>query len=79
MNRAAKAFLGTHDFSSFCSAGAKEGDKVRTVKSAAVERKGDVVIFRVRADGFLYNMVRIMVGTLIRVCEGKIKAEQWVT
>lgn len=76
MNRAAKAFLGTHDFFSFCSAGAKEGDKVRTVKSAAVERKGDVVIFRVRADGFLYNMVRIMVGTLIRVCEGKIKADK---
>ncbi len=71
MNRAAKA-LGTHDFSSFARQGAKEGDKVRTNQKAPPSKeKGDVVIFRVRADGFLYNMVRIMVGTLIRVCEEK--------
>ena len=72
MDNAAKSFLGKHDFSSFCSAGAKEGDKTRTVYSARVERQGDVVTFTVAADGFLYNMVRIMVGTLIRVCEGRI-------
>lgn len=72
MDKAAKSFLGKHDFSAFCSAGAKEGDKIRTVYSARVERQGDKLIFTVAADGFLYNMVRIMVGTLIRVCEGKI-------
>ena len=76
MDGAAKAFLGRHDFSSFCSAGAKEGDKTRTVTLSEVKREGDTVVFRVAADGFLYNMVRIMAGTLIRVCEGKIDPEK---
>lgn len=75
MDAAAKHFIGTHDFSSFCSLGAKEGDKTRTVFSATVTRDGDFVEFRVSADGFLYNMVRIMVGTLLRVSQGKFAAE----
>lgn len=76
MNRGAKGFVGTHDFSSFCSVGAKEGDKTRTVYEASVTRKGELVVFRVRADGFLYNMVRIMAGTLLRISQGKIKPEE---
>ena len=47
----------------------------RTVFDAKVTREGDMVKFTVSADGFLYNMVRIMVGTLIRVQEGKLKPE----
>ena len=72
LDRAARDFVGTHDFSAFCAMGAKEGDRRRTVTDARVERQGDMVIFRVSADGFLYNMVRIMVGTLLRISEGKI-------
>lgn len=69
----AKAYIGTHDFSAFRAAGATTKTTVRTVYNAGVERHGDVVIFRVEADGFLYNMVRIMVGTLINISEGKIE------
>lgn len=75
MNRAAQDFVGKKDFSSFCSENAKPGDRTRHVYSASVTREGDMVIFRVSADGFLYNMVRIMVGTLLRVSQGKIPAE----
>lgn len=74
LNEQAKAFIGTHDFSGFCSAHSDVEDTVRTVKSFEVFRDGDMVYFAVEADGFLYNMVRIMVGTLIFVNEGKIKA-----
>ena len=67
-----KAFIGTHHFDSFCAAGSSVADTERTVKNASVERDGDMVIFRVEADGFLYNMVRIMTGTLIDISRGKI-------
>lgn len=75
MNEAAKKFIGTHDFSSFCAAGAQVKTKVRTIYDASVERDGDFVKFKVCGDGFLYNMVRIMAGTLLYVDAGKIKAE----
>lgn len=68
----AKQFIGTHDFSSFCAAGSSVEDTVRTVMNASVERNGDEVIFRVEANGFLYNMVRIMTGTLIDISRGRI-------
>lgn len=71
----AKDYIGTHDFSAFCAAGASVKTKTRTVYDAGVERQGDLVIFYVEADGFLYNMVRIMVGTLIYISEGKIPQE----
>lgn len=70
----AQAFLGTHDFSGFCSANSDVEDTVRTVYSFSVERSGDDVFFTVEADGFLYNMVRIMIGTLLFISEGKIKS-----
>ena len=76
LNRAAKHYIGTHDFTSFCTLDARKAeDMVRTVYDAKVEREGDIVKFTVSADGFLYNMVRIMVGTLLRVQEGKIEPE----
>lgn len=68
----AKQFIGTYDFSSFCAAGSSVEDTVRTVVNASVERNGDEVVFRVEANGFLYNMVRIMTGTLIDISRGKI-------
>ncbi len=73
LNKEAQAFCGTHDFAGFCSAHSGVEDTVRTVKAFTVMRDGDMVYFTVEADGFLYNMVRIMVGTLLFVSEGKIK------
>ena len=76
LNEASQFFLGEHDFSAFCASGATVVSKVRTIYSASVRREGDMVIFKVRGNGFLYNMVRIMAGTLLYVAEGKIKKEE---
>lgn len=73
LNEEAKAFLGEHDYASFCSARSKVGSTTRDVSRFTVERVGDELIFTVEANGFLYNMVRIMVGTLLRIAEGKIE------
>ena len=75
LNRASKEFIGTYDFSAFCASGAQVVSKVRTVYDASVRREGEKVIFKVSGDGFLYNMVRIMAGTLIGVNEKKIACE----
>ncbi len=73
LDRAAGFFVGTHDFTSFCTLDRRDpGDLTRTVTHARVARQGDLVEFTVAADGFLYNMVRIMVGTLLRVQQGKL-------
>ena len=74
LNNEAKAFLGEHDFSGFCSIKSDVEDTVRTIYAAEVYRKGDLVYFEFEGDGFLYNMVRIMVGTLLFINEGKIKS-----
>ncbi len=74
LNKQAKAFLGRHDFTALCSINSTAKSHERTVTHAEVKREGDDVYFTFRADGFLYNMVRIMVGTLIFINEGKIKA-----
>lgn len=76
LNRECKAFIGTYDYSGFSSSKCDVEDTVRTVNNCEVWRQGDMVYFRVEADGFLYNMVRIMVGTLIFINEGKIKKGQ---
>lgn len=73
MDEQAKDYIGTHDFSAFCAAGAAVRSNIRTVKNAGVFRDGEKVVFYVEADGFLYNMVRIMAGTLLYIDEGKIK------
>lgn len=73
MNKAAAYLIGCHDFTSFCTLDNREkGDFHRTIKKLRVERNGDLVTITVEADGFLYNMVRIIVGTLLYVSEGKI-------
>lgn len=71
MNEAARLIPGEKDFKSFCAAGAQVATTVRKVTGAEVFREGDLVTIRVRGEGFLYNMVRIIAGTLIRVGEGK--------
>lgn len=65
MNEAAKYLVGKHDFTSFMASGSKITDAVRTIYSLEVERKGEIVELSVSADGFLYNMVRIITGTLV--------------
>lgn len=73
LNKAAQAYVGTHDFTSFCTLDKREkGDFTRTVKSFSVYREGEFVYMSVEADGFLYNMVRIMVGTLLKIQQGKL-------
>lgn len=76
LNIACKAFLGTHDFKGFCSAGSSVIDTVRTVSDCKVERFGDDVVISITANGFLYNMVRIIVGTLLDVNFGKIDGDK---
>ena len=72
MNRAAQHLVGKHDFAAYMAQGSTVATTVRTIKSASVEKEGEMLIFRVSADGFLYNMVRILAGTLIDVGLGKI-------
>lgn len=75
LNEQAQAFVGTHDFAAFCASGSSVQSTVRTVKAFRVTRDGDNVIMSVSADGFLYNMVRIMVGTLTDITLGRIKPD----
>ena len=69
----AKDFIGTYDFSAFCAAHASTVDNVRTIYSSDVRRDGNTVTFTVSGNGFLYNMVRIMTGTLLEIDCGKIE------
>lgn len=75
MRRASDAFLGKHDFSAFMSEGSDTVDAVRCVSSLTVERCGDEIDIKICADGFLYNMVRIIVGTLIECAHGRFAPE----
>lgn len=71
MKKASSYFVGTHDFSSFCADCTNVSTTIRTIYSLEIENYGDTVIVLVKGDGFLYNMIRIIVGTLIDVSEGK--------
>lgn len=71
----AQQFVGTHDFVSFCASGASVKTTERTIYHCSVARQGDLVTFTVCGNGFLYNMVRIMVGTLLDLQRGKIEKD----
>lgn len=76
LNAAAQGFVGKHNFESFCTLDKRDkGDMERTVKYSEVRREDDKVLFTVAADGFLYNMVRIMAGTLLGVQQGKFDCD----
>ena len=75
MNEAAKHFVGKHDFSAFMASGSSVSDTVRNIVSAKVLRRGDTIEFYICGDGFLYNMVRIITGTLVAVAEGRISPD----
>ena len=72
MNEACNFFVGEHDFTSFCSTGTQVEDKVRTIYSLDVRSEGKKIIIKVCGNGFLYNMVRIIAGTLIKVGKGEL-------
>lgn len=83
IRKAARRLVGRHDFSSFTSEsalsrgpGKKKVSRIRTVKKISIQKKGDLLIFQVEADGFLYHMVRNIVGTLLEVGRGKRRSEE---
>ena len=78
MNKAGGFICGTHDFTAFMASGSKITDAVRTVYFCRAERNGDLIRINVSADGFLYNMVRIITGTLLEVARGSVTPEDIV-
>jgi tRNA pseudouridine38-40 synthase len=72
MREASAHLVGRHDFAAFMAQGSQVSSTVRTVFRIGVEEEGDCLTFSVVGDGFLYNMVRIIVGTLIDVAKGKL-------
>ena len=75
MQQAADRFVGTHDFAAVRSVGTDVKSTVRTVHHFDVERKGQLILLRICANGFLYNMARAMSGTVIYAAEGKFPPE----
>ena len=76
MNQAAAYLVGEHDFMSFCSTGAQVQTTVRTIYAVNVTKEDDMVHIRITGNGFLYNMVRIIAGTLMQVGTGLMEPEQ---
>ena len=76
MNQAAAYLVGEHDFKSFCSTGAQVQPTVRTIYAVNVTKEDDMVHIRITGNGFLYNMVRIIAGTLMQVGTGLMEPEQ---
>lgn len=72
---ASRIFIGQHDFKGYCSAQAVTNDFVRTIYSLKITKKKDIISFEVEGSGFLYNMVRIIVGTLVDIGRGKLSIE----
>ena len=78
MRLAAATLCGTQDFSAYMAKGSSVKSTVRTITRAEVTRNGDVIEFRVAANGFLYNMVRILAGTLLAVAQEKMTVAEFV-
>lgn len=76
MKEAAAYFLGEHDFAAFCSAGAQVKTTIREIYQLNVVREGEQIKIRVEGNGFLYNMVRIIAGTLLEVGKGTMSPEE---
>ena len=76
MNKAAKEFIGEHDFKGFKASGTSSKNSIRIIYGAKVYQKNDRIIIELTGNGFLYNMVRIIAGTLIEVGIGKIQPDE---
>ena len=75
MKNAAKHFVGKHDFTSFTSLKSKKKSKIREIYSLEINKENQLIDIMFHGDGFLYNMVRIIAGTLIEVGAGRINAD----
>ena len=75
MNEAAAKVIGTHDFTAFMSTGREVENAVRTITLSRWEKHGDFLVYSVQGNGFLYNMVRILVGTMLGMGSGRIVSE----
>lgn len=75
IKQAMKYFIGTHDFYAFCASGSNVKDFVRTIYDFNLEKHNDEIYFVITGNGFLYNMVRIIVGTLIEVGKGNLQPQ----
>lgn len=75
MENACKYFEGEYDFKGFMSSGSSVKNTTRTIYKSCIYKQGDSIVYNVSGNGFLYNMVRIIVGTLIMVGQGKIKSD----
>ena len=76
MKEAAAYLVGEHDFKSFCSADSQVESTVRTIYDLSVTQNGEDIVIRVCGNGFLYNMVRIIAGTLLEAGKGKIEPNE---
>ncbi len=74
MKKEAKVLPGRHDFKSFAASGKEEKSSTRTIKTIAIKKYDDIITIDIEADGFLFNMVRNMVGTLIDVGRGRLSS-----
>lgn len=72
MKKAARGFIGTHDFIGFARSGFTVKTTIRTIYAIEIEKKGNIITIDITGNGFLYNMVRIMAGTLVFAGSGKI-------
>ena len=75
MNEAAGLVAGTHDFSAFMSTGREVETAVRTISLSQWEKQGHFLVYSVQGNGFLYNMVRILVGTMLGMGSGRISRD----
>ncbi len=75
MQKAAELFIGEHDFAAFMAAGGTTKTSVRHIKALRVLAEDGAIKIRITANGFLYNMVRIITGTLVYVGNGKLEAQ----
>ena len=76
MKKAASYLEGEHDFKSFCSIHAQVETTVRRIYALTVDKKEDIITIRITGNGFLYNMVRIISGTLIEIGNGQYPPER---
>lgn len=79
MQKAAKYLVGEHDFKSFCGSGAQVKTTVREITDLSVTKEGEMITIRVTGTGFLYNMVRIIAGTLMEIGKGALEPEKMET
>lgn len=76
MRKASLSFVGEHDFCAFMATGSNVKSTLRTIHHVSLEKEEDTIRFEIEGNGFLYNMVRIIVGTLVEVGMGKIRPDE---